>query len=130
MDNKQYDERLLAVLTYCESLGQPEHYALNQENLFGLSQFELVSTVSDLKQNDYIKAEICSGAIIFMSLTLKGREKLEQLREKLWNRSWYMRTLHWICDIWWIHVPVLFATIHYMFECFYSALKFLRLLFS
>ncbi|MBQ6616326.1 MAG: hypothetical protein IJH67_08150 [Thermoguttaceae bacterium] len=130
MNSKQYDECLLAVLTYCESLEQPKHYSLNQENLFGMSQNELVSMVSDLKRNNYIKAEICAGTIIFMSLTLEGREKLEQLRDKLWNRRWYVRTWRWICDIWWIHVPVLIATIHYFLELLNSLFKFLHLLFS
>lgn len=129
MDNKQYDERLLEVLTYFESLDKPISFDL-QEEQFGMSKHEFVSMVSDLIRNKWIKASIGCGFIQFLSLTFEGREKLEQLREKLWNRRWYVRTWRWICDIWWIHIPVLITTIHYFLELLNSLFKFLHLLFS
>ena len=112
MDGKQYDESLLAILTFCESLEKPVYHDL-QEEQFGMSKHLFVQTVSELNRNNVIKADPGNGYVLFFPLTEKGREKLEQLREKIWNHTWYMRTWHWICDIWWIHVPVLIATLYY-----------------
>lgn len=130
MDNKQYFERLLEVLTYCESLKKTDYYPLKNGKAFGMTRLELIELADSLNRNNYVKMLVDSKRIILGQLTLEGHEKLEQLREKLWNRRWYVRTWRWICDIWWIHVPVLIATIHYFLELLNSLFKFLHLFFS
>lgn len=99
MDNKQYDERLLEVLTYFESLDKPISFDL-QEEQFGMSKHEFVSMVSDLIRNKWIKASIGCGFIQFLSLTFEGREKLEQLRVEQQNQRLLVRIGRWMLQNW------------------------------
>lgn len=99
MNSKQYDECLLEVLTYFESLDKPISFDL-QEEQFGMSKHEFVSMVSDLIRNKWIKASIGCGFIQFLSLTFEGREKLEQLRVEQQNKRLSVRFWRWICDNW------------------------------
>ena len=126
MDGKQYDEALLKVLTFCENLDEPAEINYREDNLFGMSQNDFIQMVSDLISNNFIKAELCLSSVFFISLTHEGRKELEQLREKIWKRTWYMQTWHWICDIWWIHVPVLITTLYYFCELLKSLFDFLK----
>lgn len=86
MNNKQYEEYLLSILTYCESLESPTDIKDNEENPFGLSCYDFREMVLGLNRNHYINAIPYLGGVILYSLTFEGREKLEKLREKLSNR--------------------------------------------
>lgn len=83
MNNKQYEEYQLSILTYCESLESLTDIKDDEENPFGLSCHEFHKMIRELHQNNYIDAMFYFGGVYLKSLTLKGREKLEQLREKL-----------------------------------------------
>lgn len=83
MNNKQYDEYLLSILTFCESLESLTDIKDDEENPFGLSCRDFREMICELHQNNYINAIIYFGGVYLKSLTLKGREKLEKLREKL-----------------------------------------------
>lgn len=124
MKKQQYEECLIQVLTYFESLNEAIIIQYCEENPFGIPHNEFLTMIHDLRRNNYINANLSDSAAMFIGITMEGRDKLEELRENSRNRIWYRRTLHWICDIWWIHCPILLATIHYLFELIKSLLQF------
>ena len=100
MDNKQYFERLLEVLTYCESLEKTDYYPLENGKAFGMTRLELIELADSLNRNNYVKMLVDSKRIILGQLTLEGHEKLEQLRDKLKGKSILVRFWRWILRNW------------------------------
>ncbi len=100
MNNKQYDECLLSILTYCESLNKTDYYPIKNDSAFGMTRSELLAMVDSLNRNHYTKAIIVRAGISFTPLTLEGREKLEELREKLKGQSVLVRVWRFILRNW------------------------------
>ena len=100
MDNKQYDECLLAVLTYCESIDETKYYPIENGKAFEMTRPELIVLIDSLNRNHYTKAIVGNKNIIFTPLTLEGREKLEQLRDKLKGKSILVRFGRFILRNW------------------------------
>lgn len=105
MNNKQYEEHLLSVLTFCESLESPTDINYNEGNPFGMSSYDLNSMIRDLVQNNYIQAERYIGGAFIFSLTLEGRKKLEQLREEQQNQRFLVRIYRWFLNNWHYFLP-------------------------
>ena len=105
MNSEQHKESLLAILTFCESLEKPVYHDL-QEEQFGMSKHLFVQTVSDLNQNNVIKAELGIGFVLFFPLTEKGREKLEQLREEQQNQRLLVSISRWLLNNWHYLLPI------------------------
>lgn len=100
MNGKQYDECLLAVLTFCESLDKIGYYPIENDKAFGMTRQELYVLVNSLNRNLLTRAVLGKNRISFTPLTLEGREKLEQLREKLRSRRLLVRFWNWVLKNW------------------------------
>lgn len=100
MDGKQYDESLLTVLTFCESLDKIGYYPIENGKAFGMTRQELYVLVDSLNRNLLTRAVLGKNRISFTPLTLEGREKLKQLRNELRGQSIHVRFQNWILNNW------------------------------
>ena len=100
MNSKQYDECLLAVLTFCESVDGTKYYPIENGKAFEMTRPELIVLIDSLNRNHYTKAIVGNKNLIFTPLTIEGREKLKQLRNELRGQFILVRFWRWILRNW------------------------------
>lgn len=123
-----YDKVQFDILTMVQSIKPSDSYLIpNDQSKFGLSFGDLCFFILEMNKQGWFSGCLTSAGAHIGPLTLSGRQRLEELRLILWNRTWYMRTLHWLKDIWWIHVPVFFTALDFYFNVLKSILDFFNL---